>query len=655
MTLRFTSIITKSIFAFMFCFGIQQSNAQTIYALNKSNQLLSFSAASPTAITKTTAITGLLAGQNLVGMDSRPRTGELYVLGYNPLLSMGRLYKLNPNSGILTALGTADISVSLGASSDNIAMDFNPTVDRIRVLSTNRKNYRLHPDLGTVVATDTDLSYGTGDANASVTPQIGQIAYTNSYVSATKTTLYYLDEVNSVFGTAFVATNPNNGQIKTIGNTGLILNANDKTIDMDVAFDGQKNTIFLAANTSSNADQLYTINPATGAATLIGDIGASPMEITDIAVAIDRTIPALKGNTVFALTTAAAARLVTFDDANPSVIRKDLPITGVKTNQTLVGMDMRPQDFKLYALGYNVVGDTMATIYTINDSTGVASIFADSIKMNLGATANIAFDFNPVANRLRIMSAATRTNYRLNITVKPIKPTVDTMLTFKTTDINTGKTPFVGSGAYTNSFTGATATKLYDIDEKNGLFLQQNSPNGGFLNTIGSLGLTLDTLDYSVDMDIAPSKTAVGIENAILLTANVLGGNNYDNLYTINVATGATTLVGKIGNGIGIRDIASKLNAITTASKELEINTLNASFFPNPTQQNLTISFENETQSNVNIAIYGINGAFLAQENFAATGSKFTQTIDLSNFDTGVYFVKIKTGNKVTTQKIMKL
>ena len=234
MTLRFTSIITKSIFAFMFCFGIQQTDAQTIYALNKSNQLLSFSAASPTAITKMTTITGLLPGQNLVGMDTRPRTGELYVFGYNPLLSMGRLYKLNANSGVLTALGTADISVSLGASSDNIAMDFNPTVDRIRVLSTNRKNYRLHPDLGTVVATDTDLSYGTGDANASVTPQIGQIAYTNSYVSATKTTLYYLDEVNSVFGTAFVATNPNNGQIKTIGNTGLILNATDKTIVVTV-------------------------------------------------------------------------------------------------------------------------------------------------------------------------------------------------------------------------------------------------------------------------------------------------------------------------------------------------------------------------------------------------------------------------------------
>jgi trimeric autotransporter adhesin len=655
MTQRITSLVFKSLLAFIFCFNLQITNAQTIYALTKGNQLLSFSAASPTAITKMTTITGLLSGQNLVGLDSRPRTGELYALGYNATLGMARLYKLNPSTGVLTTVGTVDVALSLGTSADNIGFDFNPTVDRVRVLSTNKKNYRLHPDLGTVVATDADLSYGMGDPNASVTPQIGQIAYTNSYVAATKTTLYYLDEINAVFGTAFVATNPNNGQIKTIGNTGLILNASDKTIDMDVAFDGQKNTIFLAANTSNNADKLYTINPATGTATLVGDIGTAPMEITDIAVAIDRTIPALKGNTMYALTTAAAARLVTFDDANPGVIRRDLPITGVKMNQTLVGMDMRPQDFKLYALGYNVVGDTMATIYTLNDSTGVATIFADSIKMNLGATANIGFDFNPVANRLRIVSAATKNNYRLNITVKPIKPTVDTALTFKTGDANFGKNAFVGSVAYINSFGGATATKMYDIDEQKGLFLQQNSPNGGFLNTIGSLGIALDTLDYSADFDIAPSKGANGIENTIFLTANVLGGNNYDNLYNINAATGATTLIGRIGNGIGVRDIASKLNAITTSSKELEINTLNALFFPNPVSQNLTVSFENSTQEAVNIGIFGINGAFLAQEKFAAKGGKFSEIIDLSGFETGIYFIRIQMGSKLTTQRVVKI
>ncbi len=654
MTQRITTFFFKSLLAFIFCFNLQKSDAQTVYAFTKNNQLLSFSAASPTAITKTIAITGLLPGQNLVGLDSRPRTGELYALGYNPTLGTARLYKLNPTSGLLTAIGTLDMALSLGTSSDNVGFDFNPTVDRVRVLSSNKKNYRLHPDLGTVVATDTDLSYGVGDPNASITPQIGQIAYTNSYVSATKTTLYYLDEVNSVFGTAFAATNPNNGQIKTIGNTGLILNANDKTIDMDVAFDGQKNTIFLAANTSSNADQLYTINPMTGAATLVGDIGATAMEITDIAVAIDRTIPALKGNTTYALTTAAAPRLVTFDDANPGVIRRDLPVTGVKTNQILVGMDMRPQDFKLYALGYNVAGDTTATIYTLNDSTGVATIFADSIKMNLGATANIAFDFNPVANRLRIVSAATRNNYRLNITVKPINPTLDTVLTFKANDVNVGKIAFVGSAAYINSFIGATATKMYDIDEKKGLFLLQNSPNGGFLNTIGSLGIALDTLDYSADIDIALSKGATGVENTIFLAANVLGGNNYDNLYNINVTTGATTLIGRIGNGVGIRDIASKLNAITTSSKDLEINTLNAMFFPNPVSQNLTVSFDNQAQEAVNIGIFAINGALLAQEKFVPKGSKFSEIIDFSAFQTGIYFVKIQTGNKITTQKVVK-
>ncbi len=564
MTQNNTFFFFKNILVFALLLVFQNSKAQNIFALTKTSQLIQFSATAPNNITTMTAVTGLLAGQNLVALDSRPRTGELYALGYNPTNATGRLYKLNPSTGALSPLGTADLMINLGANTDNIAMDFNPTVDRVRVLSTNRKNYRLHPDLGTIVATDTDLTYGVGDANAASMPQVGQIAYTNSYVSATKTTLYYLDEANSVFGTAFVATNPNNGQIKTIGNIGLTLNASDKTIDMDVAFEAQKNVIYLAANTTSGADQLYTINPMTGAATLVGDIGATAMEVIDIAVAIDRTIPALQGDLVYGLTTTAAPRLVSFDNKNPTVIRKDLPITGVKMGQTLVGMDIRPQDFKIYSLGYNTLGDTMATIYTLNDSTGIATIFADSVKMNLGATANIAFDFNPSANRLRIMSAATRTNYRLNIMTKPIKPIVDTVLTYKANDANFGKTAHVGSGAYLNSFDGATSTKLYDIDEKAGLFLLQNTPNGGFLNTLGSLGLVLDSLDYSVDMDVSPTKVGNTVENTIYLAANVLGGNNYDNLYTINPASGATQLVGRIGNGIGIRDIASKLTSIIT-------------------------------------------------------------------------------------------
>ena len=149
------------------------ATGQTIFAITANNELTSFSAATPTITTAAIPIMGLPAGQQIVGFDSRPRTGDFYVLGYDASTMTGRLYKMT-QMGMLTPVGAADFAINLGAS-QNVGFDFNPTVDRIRVVATNRKNYRLHPDLGTVVATDADLAYAATDVNAALTPAVGQI------------------------------------------------------------------------------------------------------------------------------------------------------------------------------------------------------------------------------------------------------------------------------------------------------------------------------------------------------------------------------------------------------------------------------------------------------------------------------------------------
>lgn len=542
-------------------------NAQsTIYALTTTDELISFSSATPGTVSSPISITGLGVGQQLVGFDSRPRTGELYAFGYNAAIGTGRLYKLSIG-GVLTPLGASDISLNLGIITDHIGMDFNPSVDRIRILSTNGKNFRLHPDLGTLVATDTDLSYGAGDPNQGMTPAIGQIAYSNSYIAATKTTLYYLDEGNGVFGSAFVPTNPNNGQIQTIGNTGLNFNALDRTIDMDIAFTGTSNIAYLVANTNvSSNDDLYTINSSTGAATLVGSIGGG-MAIKDITVGIDRTLPPLVGTLVYGLTTHAAPRIVSFDASNPGIIRTDYAITGLKAGQTVAGMDMRPQDRQIYALGVNatVPTDTITTLYTINPSTGVATIFADSVRINLGGASNISFDFNPSANRLRIISGINDRNYRLNLTVSPVVVLRDVSTNYAAGDANFGVDPLVAAAAYTNSYACAGSTQLYDIETQAAVLTSQTPPNNGTLNTIGSMGLTLDPADYSLGLDIYTYNQGGLAANTAYLAANVAGGNNYDSLYMINLATAGRSAVGRIGNGIGIRDIAAQINALPSA------------------------------------------------------------------------------------------
>ena len=107
-----------------------------------------------------------------------------------------------------------------------------------------------------------------------------------------------------------------------------------------------------------------------------------------------------------------------------------------------------------------------------------------SENLKSGVTATV--DFNPVADRLRVMGS-DGTSLRVN--VDDGKATVDGSHKYKDGDANAGKTPKVVAGAYTNSSKGTKATTLYNIDAATGALVTQAPPNDGVLNTVGSLGM----------------------------------------------------------------------------------------------------------------------------------------------------------------------
>ena len=80
----------------------------------------------------------------------------------------------------------------------------------------------------------------------------------------------------------------------------------------------------------------------------------------------------------------------------------------------------------------------------------------------------VTVDFNPVADRLRVMGS-DGTSHRIN--VDDGKVTVDGSHKFKDGDANAGKTPKVIAGAYSNSFKGTTATALYNVDATTGVLV----------------------------------------------------------------------------------------------------------------------------------------------------------------------------------------
>ncbi|SNC74766.1 Por secretion system C-terminal sorting domain-containing protein [Hymenobacter gelipurpurascens] len=633
------------------------AQAQTVYGLSITStpavvSLVTFSAATPGTFTATVPITGFTAGQAIVGIDVRPNTGELFALGYNPTGTQAQLYTIDRTTGIVTPIGAA-LTLNLGTTTSRIGFDFNPTVDRIRVVSGIGTDFRLNPNNGALAATDGALAYAAADANAGQTPGVGSAAYTNSYIGSTATRLYDLDEANSRLVTQDP---PNAGTLNTVGPLGVATNGASQASDLDIYFNPatSANVAYMTTAISTNAtaatSTLYTVNLTTGAATSVGALGTGPLvAITDITFAIDRpaTLPALTGQLAYGL---AGGNLISFDTSTPGAIRTSVAITGVDATQTLVGLDVRPLNNALYVLGYNGTAQT-GQLYGINPTTGAAVAVGGVLALELG-TGDVSFDFNPTVDRIRVVGA-NRNNYRIN----PITGTVaftDGQVAY-TTGTNT---PTIGAVAYTNSFMGANATSgttLYNYDQVLNVLNTQstaNPPADGQLTTVGPSGITVNTTAPNVDMDIF--STGAGI-NMAYLVANT-GTSLNSAFYTLNLTTGAATLVGTIGNGLTVRDvaIAGPAGVVAGTRQRNELAT-GLTLFPNPVSSDATLAFTLPRSGQVSLTVTDALGRTVEQRQTGPLGAG-AQTLRWSSASqkAGMYFLSLQLdGQPAGTQRVL--
>ena len=217
--------------------------------LTTGNALFSFDTATPGASGAAQAITGLQAGETLYALDYRPSMGVLYGLG-----SSNRLYTINTSTAAATVAST--LSVPLSGSGFDIG--FNPTVDRLRIVSTGGQNLRVNVDTG-AVTTDTPVAFAASDANAGAAPSVVGVAYTNQLQNLVlSTTLYDLDSTRNVLVTQAP---PNSGILNTVGPLGV-------TGLTGFEIDGPSGAAFAATS-----NELYRVSLQTGAATLIGAFG----------------------------------------------------------------------------------------------------------------------------------------------------------------------------------------------------------------------------------------------------------------------------------------------------------------------------------------------------------------------------------------------
>ena len=250
---------------------------ENIVALTEGGALVRFNAGQPQKVTPIGAVKGLQSGENLMGIDYRVNRGVLFGLG-----STGRLYTIDAKTAEAKAVGTAPMAIPL--TGGEFGFDFNPAVDRIRIVSNSGQNLRAHPDTGAAVdgnpnqdgvQSDGPLAFAAGDRNAGTAPRVVGAGYTYNKQNEKVTTNYAIDAATGSLvmqGSkegATPAVSPNTGQLFTVGSLGV---AAFSRASFDIA--DVNNAAFAAINHDGAAStRFYLVDLDSGRATFIGTVG----------------------------------------------------------------------------------------------------------------------------------------------------------------------------------------------------------------------------------------------------------------------------------------------------------------------------------------------------------------------------------------------
>lgn len=490
----------------------------------------------------------------LVSIDRRPQNGFLYALGYNPAGSSLRLYVVAPETLTVTPVGPAQTIPNVGQNEANtrFEMDFNPAVDRLRIISSLGENYRFNPNNGVLILTEGNVD---GDLNIEniVTPAQGT-AYTNSSPNLGMTTQYTLSEGDQ--SRLFIQNPPNNGtltngvtvspRIDLLSGFDIAPGVNTATSNAPVA--NGVGYVVLGGRGLAR-DQIARINLVSGNITDAANLRNLTRQRDGSVIGLALQKPT--GIPVIALNSEGNG-LLRFSANNPGSVTT-VNIQGITTGESLVGIDFRPATGELFALGVNPTANN-GTLYRVDPQLGMATVIGmegqisnSDVTFPDPSTTGYGFDFNPKVDRIRVT-----TSDGLNLRLNPN----DGSFVAKDGDIKDDVTGDVTGGsaaAYTNSVAGTTATTLYILDEATSQLTIQSPPNDG--NQINAIklrvnGMALDfsgTNGFDIQSDVRVETDNAPVRSGFGFAALTVGGTTA--LYRINLVNGDTVNLGTIGTG----------------------------------------------------------------------------------------------------------
>lgn len=466
------------------------------------------------AVLSRSTITGLGAGETVLDADYRNADGRLWIL-----TSASKLYSVEESTNIATERSTLSVLLTPG---ETYAVDFNPVVDRLRVIGSNNTNWAVNVENGAVAVN----TVATGPAGFEVT----QSAYTDTFSTAGRGTLLFnLDEANNVL----YGQNPANDGIQTLESTLGV----DPTeiIGFDLPAD---TTTGLAPMVVSGQLAMYSIDTdaTSNAATKVGNITLNAGETPVAFAQKKRANPTVVGVT-------ESQQFFTFRYLQPATISNLSAAFTLAGGEEVLGLDYstnsgdatnRPQS--LYLL-------TTGNIYQVNAivPSAVTSPRALSGGTPLSTTVDYSIDFNPTNGGLRVVGSDD-SNRAITITSTNAATIADNAA------ITPGTRDLI-SHAYVNSVPGASTTRLLAADAAGREFVQQAVP--------AATTTSLNAISFAIARDTAFDIRYPG--DAVVLFASKAASGDRTTLYTASaISEGGINVgaaIGQVGGATGPTDI----------------------------------------------------------------------------------------------------
>lgn len=246
------------------------SGRLAVFGLTADQRLIRFESDAPGAASDVGALSSLVIDAAIVGIDFRPATGDLYGLG-----DAGGVYVIDTATARATLRSRLDVALA-GA---RFGIDFNPTVDRLRVVSDSGQNLRVNVDTG-LTTVDLPLAY-TAPAT-----DVTAVAYTNNDSDPnTATTLLAID---TSLDQVAILSPPNDGKLAATGKLGGDASA-DAGLDVYSFVEGGTTTSVaaFASITAGGRSRFASVQLATGRAVSLGRFRAGDV-VTDVALPVNQ-------------------------------------------------------------------------------------------------------------------------------------------------------------------------------------------------------------------------------------------------------------------------------------------------------------------------------------------------------------------------------